>query len=133
MHSIKSQASQHKNRFSKFREKFRRGWVERFAFSLLSDNFGGLRDSVPLDQSGTAFNDDGESTVVALQNDASEVSFGYSDRWEFHMSRKQFHKVMRWYFIQWSWGEWFGLRRWLWFWLLHRHVNARRRYGRTCE
>lgn len=44
-------------------------------------------------------------------------------RWMMSMAAEDFRKLALWYLWRWSWGEWFGLRRWLYYKWLHRHVQ----------
>lgn len=75
---------------------------------------------IPFDHSA----DPGDAYVACLLNDAHEIWFGYPRKWLLHMSRRDFHKVIRWYLWRWARGEWFGIRRKLFYVLLHRRVNA---------
>ena len=65
---------------------------------------------------------DGVDHVAVFNNDAFEVWLGYPDKWLAHYSRKDFEKIIRWYLWRRIYGEWFGLRRSLWYWLLKRRV-----------
>lgn len=76
--------------------------------------------------------DPDDVTVITLNNDAFEVWFGWPHEWKFHISRKEFHKIIRWYLLRWAWGEWFGLRRKLFYFLLRRKVQ-RFKQGATHE
>ena len=66
-------------------------------------------------------------------NDASEVWIGsreidkqgMHERWQFHCSTRVFRRIAVWYLWRWAWGEWFGLRRKLFYWDLKRRVNRR--------
>lgn len=63
-------------------------------------------------------------------NDAFEFWIGETyeegnfvdDRWKWHCKTEVFRKLALWYLWRWAWGEWFGLRRKLFYWFLHRDV-----------
>ena len=65
-------------------------------------------------------------------NDAFEIWIGetYTDgdakdeNWKFSCRTEHFRKIAFWYLWHWAWGEWFGLRRKLFYWDLHRRVSA---------
>lgn len=71
-------------------------------------------------------------------NDAFEIWIGemYTDgdakdeSWEFSCRTEHFRKIVIWYLWRWAWGEWFGLRRRLYYWDLHRRVSAQRKIWR---
>jgi len=64
-------------------------------------------------------------------NDAAEIWIGHrwtengesKEAWDFHCSTSSFRKIALWYLWRWAWGEWFGLRRWLYYKWLHRHCR----------
>lgn len=68
-----------------------------------------------------------------FNNDAHEIWIGTReidrgqthDRWAFHCSTQAFRRIAIWYLWRWAWGEWFGLRRKLFYWDLHRRVQSR--------
>lgn len=96
--------------------------LEDKAYVLLSDEYCG-GSSVPLDHRTMYYTDMNCDHVVMFSNDAFELGFGYPDHWKMFIRRESFHKVMRWYLKQWAVSEWFGLRRWAYYKLLHRRVN----------
>jgi hypothetical protein len=64
--------------------------------------------------------------VVHVSEDAFTLWIGSQDEWAFHMSRTEARKVA--WFILWRWwivGEWFGLRRAVWYWALRRIVDVK--------
>lgn len=89
----------------------------------------GQRDSPPLshDTLKIPMNEyslnENDVNVFSLLNDAHEIWFGYPDRWKFHISRKDFHKVIRWYLKRYIFGEWLGIRRKIYYKLLSRRVK----------
>lgn len=96
--------------------------IENFLYKALSDKWCG-NDMMPLNHRVLRFRaQSGVDYVVSFQNDAFELGFGYPDEWKMFIGRKDFHKIMRWYIKNWAWGEWFGLRRYLWYKLLRRKV-----------
>lgn len=75
------------------------------------------------------------SYAMRFTNDAFEVSLSrkdewlehgewrYDDKWIFMMRTELFRRFAIWYLWRWVWGEWFGVRRWLFYKWLHWHVN----------
>ncbi len=45
------------------------------------------------------------------------------EHWGFSCSAQMFRRMALWYLWRWAWGEWFGLRRWLYYWDLHRRCE----------
>ena len=45
------------------------------------------------------------------------------ERWVFHCRATTFRKIAFWYLWRWAWGEWFSLRRRLYYWDLHRRCQ----------
>ena len=77
---------------------------------------------------------------ASFTNDAFEIWLGtkyiehdqVDARWEFHDRTEVFRRIALWYLWRWSWGEWFGLRRWLYYKNLHRRckkMRGRPEYG----
>lgn len=98
--------------------------LENRLFELLSTEWCG-NDSPPLRYKKLTYGRKwGGESIVSFENDSGELGFGYPDKWKMFIDRKDFHIIVRWYLKQWSWGEWFGLRRWIWYKLLHRRVEA---------
>ncbi len=62
---------------------------------------------------------------VQISEDGSSLWIGTANEWHLSMSRTEARKLALWVVFRW-WivGEWFGLRRWLWFRLLHRRVRS---------
>lgn len=64
-------------------------------------------------------------------NDAYEIWINQEEkengelhqRWAFFCSAEMFRKMALWYLWRWAWGEWFGLRRWLFYKWLSWHVK----------
>lgn len=75
----------------------------------------------------------GRYAVARFLNDAFEIGIGvkYVERgkvdeaWKYIDSTKIFRYFALWYLWRWAWGEWFGLRRWLFYKDLHRRVESR--------
>lgn len=61
---------------------------------------------------------------LCFGNDASDVMVAekFTDEktstWALHMSAEDFRRLALWYLWRWAWGEWFGLRRRLFYWYL---------------
>ena len=63
--------------------------------------------------------------VVHITEDAFTLWIGSANEWAFHMSRREARRLA--WFVLWRWwicGEWFGLRRALWYWALRRVVKT---------
>ena len=104
--------------------------LENKLYHILSTDWCG-NDDVPLTYRRLKIkHDDGLEYVISFENDSFELGFGYPDKWLMFLGRKDFHKVMRWYLKNWAWGEWFGLRRYLWYKLLHRKVERTKAWQR---
>lgn len=70
-----------------------------------------------------------------FNNDAYEIWFwqefdGEPGKWAFFLDAGAFRRMALWYLWRWAWGEWFGLRRKLFYWDLNRrwaiHAAAQR-------
>jgi hypothetical protein len=67
--------------------------------------------------------------VCSFQNDAGEIWLGVewegtgSYKWTFSLNATTFRKLAWWYLWRWAVGEWFGLRRRLFYLDLHRRVS----------
>lgn len=71
--------------------------------------------------------DDRNVTVIFI-NDAHEVWIaerwgGEEERYVYSGSAQTFRQMALWYLWRWAWGEWFGLRRWLFYWDLKRKLG----------
>ena len=106
----------------KWRDRFRKGWVERILFHRLGDHtLGG--SGVPLERASKSVRSRHCEYVIGFVNDAFEVGLGYPDHWKFLCPRGVFLRFVLWYLWKWAWSDWFGLRRRLWYWLLSRRVK----------
>ncbi len=69
-------------------------------------------------------NTDGVHHVYRTNNDGFELWMGYPNEWHHHMHSKDARRLA--WFILWTWwakGTWFGLKRWIWYKALNKHVN----------
>lgn len=101
-------------------------------FTLLSSSSMGCRDGIPLDGDSICFKKhqyhDGIELISWFSNDGFELAVQTREKtrdgewryWDnaFYVARPDFHRIVRWYLWRWAWGEWFGLRRRLWYRLL---------------
>jgi hypothetical protein len=88
----------------------------------LSLRFGPTDDG--LDPPGPMF-------VASAANDGHELFLGYMSEWLFHCTRKDARRLAWWILLRWwAAGEWFGLRRAVWYWALFRRVDRTRIAGR---
>ena len=71
----------------------------------------------------------GDWRVVHVSEDAFTLWMGSKDEWMFTLSRPQAIRLGIWIvFHWWIWREWFGLRRWVWFWANDQECK---RYAKT--
>lgn len=68
--------------------------------------------------------------VISLNNDGFETWIGTPDKWYWHTKNADFRKIALWHLRIWIFVDWFGLRSWLWYKLLHRQC---RKYKPTPE
>lgn len=99
-------------------DKIKNQSVVDWLYDWIGGEWGGNTD-VPLSHESINFNSRDVEHVVMFLNDSSEIGFGYPDEWHTIIERKSFNKVIRWYLWKWAVFEWFGLRRWIWYKLLH--------------
>lgn len=62
--------------------------------------------------------------VAQVLNDGFDLYVGYPSKWLISMKEINSRKLA--WFIIWTWwikGTWFGLRRVIWYWALHRKVE----------
>ena len=97
--------------------------IENWFYHALSTEWCG-NDCVPCDYKTLRFKDDGCERVASITNDGFEISIGRPDEWWGSIRRKNARRLA-WFILWdwWIWGEWFGLRRTIWYWLLHRRCE----------
>ncbi len=129
------------------RKRFRPGWRERWSNVrawLLEDQANQGLGGPPNHWRTTGFFVTGEhkpstdkawyrcSICLSFVNDASELWIARKDehekqanfeKWLFSCKAKHFRHMALWYLWRWAWGEWFGLRRWLYYKDLHRRCE----------
>jgi hypothetical protein len=77
---------------------------------------------------GACFGDDASSIWISVRYPDEP---GDGGRWLCDLRPVVFRRIALWYLWRWAYGEWFGLRRWLFYRWLHRHVaRMQRRMGR---
>lgn len=103
-------------------DRFRNEGLEGVLYRLVSRN----EFDVPLDHESITVDDDGVERVFCFLNDSFEIGIGYPSEWHAIIRRPAIHRFMRWYIRRWAWGEWFGLRRWIFYGLLSRRVARNR-------
>lgn len=96
-------------------------WESRIYYLLSGHDCG--NETVPLDHQSIRIDDDGVTRVFCFLNDSFEIGIGYPDRWHCILRREAVHKFIFWYLSKWIFGEWLGLRRWIWYKLLHRRCR----------
>lgn len=106
---------------------------ERMIYRWLSEDWCG-NENVPLDHRTLyAQEKNGCEYVFSFLNDSFEIGIGYPNKWHGIYRREVINKFIRWYLWQWSVGEWFGLRRWIWYKMLNRRVKGYNKLGLRTE
>lgn len=85
----------------------------------------------PADMETIHWTEMGCERVATITNDGFELSIGRPDEWWGSIRREHARRLA--WFILWRWwirGEWFGLRRAIWYWLLHRRCERSNRLGK---
>ena len=98
-------------------------------YTLLGGEWCG-NTCVPCDYLKCAWKDNGAERIAVVLNDGFELGMGTPEEWYIMVRRDNAHRLA--WFILWHWwiaGEWFGLRRTLWYWALNKRVSRYRRYG----
>lgn len=85
--------------------------------------YDGFYTHPPLDHRKMYIHKGDYRMVVCLNNDGGETWIGTENEWHTHMKNEEFRKVCFWFLWTWAWIDWFGLRSWVWYKLLHRRVN----------
>jgi len=72
---------------------------------------------------------------LSFTNDAFDVGLWIQwqegeGKWDCMIAAEDFRKVAIWYLWRWAWGEWFGLRRRLFYIRLHKQVEAMRKVSK---
>jgi hypothetical protein len=85
----------------------------------------------PADMLTLRWTEMGKESIAQVGNDGFELMLGTPSRWEWTV-RREHAKTLAW-FIIWRWwirGEWMGVRRLLWYWLLRRRCGRSNKIGR---
>jgi hypothetical protein len=104
--------------------------IESWFYGALSTESCG-KNRVPCDHLTFRWTEMAKEHIASVTNDAFELYIGYPNRWEFSIRREHARKLA--WFILWRWwivGEWFGIRRAVWYWLLHRRCERSNRLGK---
>lgn len=111
----------------------RRWWpregLEGVLYRALSTDFCG-NDDVPCTHLTFEWKQNGCDYVASTLNDVFELGIGYPTEWHTTIRRENARQLA--WFILWRWwivGEWFGLRRAIWYWLLHRRCARWKKHG----
>jgi hypothetical protein len=112
-----------------FWDKVRNFSAEDFIYHILSEKWCG-NDCVPLDHRTLYIDSEGCKYVFSFLNDSFEIGIGYPEKWHGIYRRECIHKFIFWYLRNYIFGEWFGLRRYIWYKLLHRKVKKHLKYAR---
>lgn len=71
------------------------------------------------------FSNDGFDLYIGTQYADSD-----EDRITTVMAAEDFRRIALWYLWRWGWGEWFGLRRRLFYWHLFRKIARREKWAK---
>lgn len=107
--------------------KRRRRSLEDWAYETLGSRWGG-NTCPPMDNRAYRWQDTGmverdDYWTFSQGEDGGTMWIGHANEWKFHLSLKRFRRIALWTIWQWAWGDWFGLRTWLWYRILRRKVN----------
>lgn len=79
----------------------------------------------------TFLNDSFEIGISVFEEECGQVT---ADRWMATLPVWVFRRMALWYLWRWAWGEWFGLRRWLFYrWLHHKVAGYDRARARWAD
>lgn len=69
--------------------------------------------------------EDSDYQVFASNNDGFELWMGWNNSWYYHLNQSEVWALFKWIAIEWYLkARWLGLRRPLYYWALHRHVEG---------
>ena len=94
-----------------------------------------VSDNVKVDGDGVVKYRCRHNVGASFNNDAHEVWIwerfeeqgSVDESWKFSCPARAFRRMALWYLWRWAWGEWFGLRRKLFYWDLHRRCEKMRK------
>lgn len=72
------------------------------------------------------FNNSASEIWISQKETKAHKSGVSNEEWTFHCNDTIFRKMALWYLWRWAWGEWFGLRRWLYYKWLHWYMGKKR-------
>jgi len=76
-----------------------------------------------------------DAYVIASNNDGFELWFGTPQNWYHHMNQREVRLLTK--YLLWDWyvkARWLGLRRPIYYWALHKHLQQwRRKSGRVAR
>jgi hypothetical protein len=102
------------------------GRLENRLYVMLGTDWGG-NPNPPMNEVKHYTETNGFRQVYRIGNDGFELWIGTLDKWYWHTNR-QGARELWWFILRWWLGEWFGLRRWFWYRLLHRRVERHQRW-----
>lgn len=116
------------------RKEFSKRALENWLYKTLGDKFHDGTPNPPGSMQELEFGkpEHGNSPYIISfrPNEGHEIWMGYTDDWEFFFPSQYAPRVA--WFLFWTWwvkATWFGLRRKVWYKLLHRQVSRNRRMG----
>jgi hypothetical protein len=102
------------------------GRLENRLYVMLGSDWGG-NPNPPMNEVKHYTETNGFRQVYRIGNDGFELWVGTPDKWYWHTNR-QGARELWWFILRWRLGEWFGLRRWFWYRLLHRRVERHQKW-----
>jgi hypothetical protein len=103
--------------------------IENWLYRALGSEWCG-NTIVPCDNLVLRWTEQGTESVAAVSDDAFVLYLGTPSRWEWSI-RRQHVLRLAWFIIRWRiFGEWLGVRRAIWYWLLHRRCERSNRLAK---
>lgn len=101
----------------------RRRTLEQRLYDALGGQWCG-NTTPPMDNRKYTWAHEGDDyRVFAQGDDGGTMWIGYGSGWNDHLSLARFRRIAIWTIWTWAWADWFGLRTWAWYKLLHRRCN----------
>lgn len=103
--------------------------AENWFYEALGTDWCG-NTTVPCDNMSLRWVEMGKQSIASVGNDGFELYLGGPNSWEWTVRREHALKLA-WFIIRWRvFGEWLGIRRAIWYWLLHRRCERSNRMAR---
>ena len=76
------------------------------------------------------FRDNKPFYIASFVDDSFYIGVGFHTEWLVILRRTTLHKLIFWYLWRFAYGEWFGLRRYLFYKFLHRRCEKIKKFGK---